>query len=582
MFGSLTCAQRQAVEYATHAAVLAGPGSGKTHLTISKVIRILQQTSDRVLVVTFTNAAVHELKARLKSACPAGVQRVICGTFHSLAKKQLEKGGDNSIQFSRNVDEFEAANSVLKKFPECTLSVERLISKIALLQSRCPARQMKSEDYNYLVEFKKYMNAAGLRTFADLIIEANVKMNAGTLAPFDVEHVLVDEAQDIDENQFQWVLEHMKQRGSILTLVGDDDQSLYGWRGGMGVAAFNLAKRNGAKIFILDRNFRSLPKIVENSSQLMSHGTNRIQKRIEPQKQGSALIKAYAVMDLAHECDLILDQIGQAEGGFAILARTKFKLKLVASQLDAANIQYVFVGENPKRFRNASAAFLEMLISLERGTGAGVVSAINLLAQSGDFMNLSWSPRASHVLDQLKEALERDFPSADRDQDHRAFFLKQLVSLWPQWVQFMEERRTDHLVEIVKNWVMSTFSYDENGDLTQEDRWINFWVEKAATMLLSKKGSLSARIDRLLEEPAIDIGDAKVVLMTIHGSKGREFDEVWLAGAEVGAFPSERGDFEEERRLMFVALSRARSKFFSSYLGEKGPSPFLIEAGIVG
>lgn len=583
---SLNPNQQRAVLAPGHCLIVACPGSGKTHTLVSRAEHILSTLpAARVCAVTFTRAAADEMRERLLKRLGAGVEdRILTGTFHSLALQQLSAaspGGKRAFglatESSCAVLYAKTREHIARTFRTAvtTEEVRKWIEHAKANGRQLPMgvdQAMGTDAVNF---YEGQLRAQRLLDFADLIDFAVIGMKAGGVAPVPATHLLVDEFQDADGVQLEWVMAHVA-HGLVVTCVGDDDQSIFSFRFGRGYdGMMAFARRARAEIITLDTTYRCAAEIVSFAERLIRFNTTRVAKTIRTAHAAHGAVERRDYPDKATEIGDAISTCVAAlrKRSVAILARTRSYLRDVEVELIASGVPYdggvdgsIWSGGLPGLYR-------------------GLIDAAVGKDPRGVTMALSARGMQSQALAQVRELLHRH-PSLDAPLKHREWRGKndeQLEELWaeiePAWARlaasvgdreaFIEAARL-YLGPVVKG--LGSEKIDE----------------AVRTIIGSMRGSLRD-ISRAIERQTKSDGKGKdekpapcLQLMTLHASKGLEFDEVWMLGLREGVLPHTQSDLAEERRLCYVGMTRARYRLTLSYAvaREGRESPFLAEMGL--
>ena len=278
-------AQQRAVESEDPSRGCAGPGSGKTRVLIAKVRHILRTHHDpRIVMTTFSRDAAEEMLDRIqkeKGLSREQLSRLTIGTFHSLALRQLKEIG----KIGKILSDIETRHLINRALHDTGLEItpDEAEANIA----RCKADKEFAKAYPELARltavYRKHQEATDGQDFTDLLITANELMAAGKLKPIRATHILADEFQDIDDMQYEWLMHHLGQTPApCACAVGDDDQSIYGFRRSLGYKGMmDFVAATGAEIITLDTNYRSTSGIIESASKLIAYNADRVPKNIK-------------------------------------------------------------------------------------------------------------------------------------------------------------------------------------------------------------------------------------------------------------------------------------------------------------
>jgi DNA helicase-2/ATP-dependent DNA helicase PcrA len=606
----LNDAQRMAVTAPPKAMlVLAGAGSGKTRVLVHRIAWLMQVegvSPNGLLAVTFTNKAAREMRGRIESllAIPAGGMWM--GTFHGLAHRLLrrharETGLPETFQILDSDDQYRL--------------IRRILKTLELDEARWPPRQIQwyinaqkdegrrarhlSESYDpferqlqrvYRI-YEEQCDRSGLVDFAELLLRTHefLRDNPEPLAHYQrrFRHVLVDEFQDTNSIQYAW-LRLLTQERDNLFVVGDDDQSIYGWRGAKieNIYQFQRDYPNH-QIIRLEQNYRSTGNILEAANALIGYNEGRLGKNLWTDVGAGERIAVYAAFNEQDEAYFVVDRIRQwtQEGcprsESAILYRSNAQSRQFEEKLMAMGIPYRVYG-GLRFFERAeikdALAYLRLLGNPDddpsfervintptRGIGARTLDAIRDLARTEP--SSLW--RAAKLLSEgaALPARARGLLSAFLDLVQG---LAQEIREKPLHEQVMQVIQRTGLVE----------HYRKEKSEQAETRVENLEeLVNAARQFESEplaEGDLS-KLDQFLAHAALEAGESQgdpledcVQLMSLHSAKGLEFDLVFIVGLEEGLFPSmqsleEAGRLEEERRLCYVGITRARRKLYLTY-----------------
>ncbi|HZY34684.1 MAG TPA: DNA helicase II [Rhodanobacter sp.] len=609
-------AQREAVcAPPGHYLVLAGAGSGKTRVLTHRIGWLTQ--AERVppwaiLAVTFTNKAAGEMRARLEALIPGGTQGLTVGTFHGIAHRLLrrhwrEAGLPETFQILDSDDQLRL--------------VKRVVAGLGLDDAKYPPRQAcwqinswkdegKRPDgiehrdhpvtHTFVNIYKAYEDAcrrAGLVDFGELLLRAHELWlkNPAVLEHYQQRwrHLLIDEFQDTNTLQYAWIRVLAGATGKVFA-VGDDDQSIYGWRGAKveNMAQF-LRDFPGARTIKLEQNYRSTSTILKAANSVIQRNGSRLGKELWTAGEDGERIALYAAYNEQDEARFVIERIreyidehGQAKD-CAILYRSNAQSRNFEEQLVQRNIKYRVYGG--QRFferaevkdalaylrltanRHDDAAFERAVNTPPRGIGDRTLDALRRRAR-GENISM-WEAvlaelsggselagRAKNavkaflgMIDTMAHAFQPSTPDGDKsaltlaEQIDHAITHTGLRDFYEKDSRGNAESRVENLDELVN--VASRF-------------------ERTAEDIDAGLSELSAFLSHATLEAGENQGEAWddcVQLMTLHSAKGLEFPVVFLVGMEEGLFPSQRsvddeGRLEEERRLAYVGITRAREK----------------------
>ena len=604
----LNDAQRDAVAAQNqNMLVLAGAGSGKTRVLVHRIawlIRAEDFSPWSILAVTFTNKAAREMRSRIEQMLQIPSHGMWVGTFHGLAHRLLkahwkEAGLPQNFQILDSDDQLRL--------------VKRVCRDLGLDESRWPPKQamwyingQKDEGLRsahieaapgdlfaqtMLQVYRAYEIACdrgGMVDFAELLLRAHELWlkSPAVLAHYQgrFQQILVDEFQDTNTIQYAW-LRVLAGANIPVVAVGDDDQSIYGWRGAKIENIQRFSEDFGAaKTVRLEQNYRSTQTILQAANAVISHNFGRLGKELWTAGESGEPINLYAGFNEHDEARYIVEQAeqwligGNNRSSIAILYRSNAQSRVLEEALIRNAIPYRIYGG--QRFyerleiRNA-LAYLRLL--LNRGDDAAVERVINT------------PPRGigGKTLDTLREcARERELPlwgAIGAVLKDKLLPARALGALEGFTVLINElDTGTDELLleEIVEHAIQASGLVDyhkkEKGEKGQARVESLEELVSAAKQFGPEEDELSP-LQQFLDRAALDAGDAQadehedsVQLMTLHSAKGLEFPLVFLAGMEENLFPhrmslEEPGRLEEERRLCYVGITRAMEKLIMTY-----------------
>jgi len=569
LLSGLSEQQLSAVTTKNHALVTACPGSGKTRVLSVKTIHILESPGNAVAAVTFTKDSATELRARVLSMASGDIEnRIHTGTFHSLALQQLKENkalagcrimspGEQFVVLRRAWTPY----SGIITLDDAIIAVDSIKAKMNPMLSGNEPGVDVYKAYQAILCSEKRMD------FADLLLRSVQLMQYGTLPPLPVTHMLVDEAQDMDEVQYQWICCHSNNNSSV-TLVGDDDQSIYGWRHAMGYEGLmQFVQEHRATQITLATNYRSDKSILEYSGRLIAVNTSRVEKKMRAHSSEDGTVKVRHFSERMDEAEAAVDSIDKtSKDSWGILSRTNQRLDMVELALTEEQIPYNRVGGKSFWEKPDPATFLGLLSAIDKSTFLGIANALAWAGITDDKLEVGKSEK--NLLKRLK--LIDDNLKQDIEFKAQRRTLTSFIKLLPEWQAMLQKKRVGLVATGAAVW-MSSFAGENKETM----------LSRCAETVGKLSGTLTQRI-KLLSAKNSKETDKAVTLMTIHSSKGLEFDHVWILGFENGVIPHRDGILDEERRLAYVAMTRARHELIISYQfsGTTLPSRFLDEAGL--
>lgn len=624
--------QRKAVETLDGPVlILAGAGTGKTRALTSRLAHLLHTgtaSPGQILMVTFTNKAAQEMRERVSHLLGgADVSGWWIGTFHSLASRMLRRHAewvglrsnftiiddDDQLRLLKQIMELQNIDTktinpklilaIIDRWKNQGLTperIEQLNGSVGDLPQAVTAHQVHA----LYAAYQQRLLALNACDFGDLLLHMVTifrKADNGVLAQFHARftHIMVDEYQDTNGIQYQF-LRLLAQARKNICCVGDDDQSIYSWRGADVQNILNFEKDfPEATIIRLEQNYRSTKPILAAANALIAHNNSRLGKELWTDVQSDENVRITVAMDHIDEARIVSEEIEALQlkkisaDDMAVLVRASSQMRAFEERFNAFNIPYRVIG-GPRFYerleiRDAMAyfrlihqmdddlAFARIINTPKRGLGAktiadlqdasrrmlrGMFSTVQALVETDE---LKPSPRATlkkFVDDMLRW---RTASTTMAVRDFAALVLEEsgYVDMWRQDKSVEAAGRLDNLKELIN--AMSSFES------------LASFLDHVALVMENQSRS---------EQP-------RVTLMTLHAAKGLEYDYVFLPGWEEGLFPNQRSmddtglaGLEEERRLAYVGLTRAKQKAVVTYAlrrqtygeyNETVPSRFIEE-----
>jgi DNA helicase II / ATP-dependent DNA helicase PcrA len=591
----LNHAQQQAVRVHGHAVISACPGSGKTTVLRHRAGYLLERDPSCILGgVTFTSESASELLERIQKTVPDAGDRLICGTFHSLCKRQLIQSGRRFVL----VNDVQQGELIRRAYAETAdeagCSLDGAVEFIEYVKSRVdpiiPSIHLESRVLVY-ERYQQLLRQMGAMDFSDLLVECVKGMQLGTVQPLStpagaITTMLVDEFQDTDEVQLAWVQAHIGNDPANpkvhVTVVGDDDQSIYGWRSALGFQGLErFRSRNNATHIALNMTYRCAREIIVPAARLITHNTERVEKVLETANKTRGEVHLKRFNSREDEIDELLRAIAASglPGEWGVLARTNSMIDTIERELSAENIPYVRSGGKSFWEMLAPALFLGVCQSLGAGDMIGVDE---LMRRSGvgegrlAKIHAACNSSAPGALDRfLQGALSADPKSGDIVQ-----VIRRRLAEWQRMLRNGEDRLAlSGLAKFISENAKFTDKNQSQESLGRDAKTLEHCVNTLARLSgdIGKRLVALRSMDRKKEN-----AEGCVRLLTLHSSKGLEFERVWMVGCEQGILPSAKSPIPEERRLFYVGMTRAKRQLYLSYVRSplNPPSMFLQEAGI--
>jgi DNA helicase-2/ATP-dependent DNA helicase PcrA len=614
----LNDAQREAVcAPSGHYLVLAGAGSGKTRVLTHRIgwlNQVERVPPWAILAVTFTNKAAGEMRARLDTLIPGGTQGLTVGTFHGIAHRLLrrhwrEAGLPETFQILDADDQLRL--------------VKRVVAGLGLDDAKFPPRQASWQINNWKDEgkrpdsiehrdhpvthtfvniYKAYEDAcrrAGLVDFAELLLRAHELWlkNPAVLEHYQQRwrYLLIDEFQDTNTLQYAWIRVLAGSTGQVF-VVGDDDQAIYGWRGAKveNVQQF-LRDFPGAKTIKLEQNYRSTSTILKAANSVIARNGSRLGKQLWTAGEDGERIALYAAYNEQDEARFVIERIREyiAEHGHAkdcaILYRSNAQSRNFEEQLTQRSIKYrVYGGQRFFERAEVKDALAYLRLSANRHDDAAFERAVNTPPRGiGDRTLDALRRRARGDNTSMWEAVLVELSSGSELAGRAKNAVKAFLTLIDEMAQTFSghgNREALTLAEQIDHAITHTglrdfYEKDSRGNAESRVENLDELVNVASRFEPTQEdidaglSELSAFLSHATLEAGENQGEAWddcVQLMTLHSAKGLEFPVVFLVGMEEGLFPSQRsvddeGRLEEERRLAYVGITRAREKLFVTH-----------------
>ncbi len=631
-----------------HALILAGAGSGKTRVLTTRIAWLMQTgqvSPGGILAVTFTNKAAKEMLTRLSAMLPVNVRGMWVGTFHGLCNRFLPAHWKlanlpQSFQILDTQDQLSAIKRLSKQFnvdderfpPKETMRFIAGCKEDGLRPKDVVARDPDDRKRVDLYElYEAQCQREGVVDFGELMLRSyellrdNDALREHYRRRF--QHILVDEFQDTNKLQYAWLKQlagPIDQGGGAILAVGDDDQSIYAFRGArVGNMADFVREYKVAHQIKLEQNYRSFSNILDSANHLISHNKGRLGKNLHTTQGAGEPVRVYESPTDFAEAQWMVEEMkqllrdgqnGDGSNGvqhrseIAVLYRSNAQSRVIETALFNAAMPYRVYGglrfferaeikhalaylrllENPRD----DTSFMRVVNFPPRGIGA---RSIEQLQDASRAMGCAMSDAVTAVAGKAGANLSAFVAKIDvlREQT-QGQNLRQIIELLLDHsgliTHYQGEREGQDRIENLQELVNAAESFvtqegfgrdavalpiDEHGDPVATDG--NATTATPQTMINADTGETLSPLAAFLTHAALESGDNQaqagqdaIQLMTVHASKGLEFDCVFITGMEEGLFPHENSmnDFdglEEERRLMYVAITRARKRLYLSH-----------------
>lgn len=585
--------------------ILAGAGSGKTTVLVNRIAYILQSELCKpwqILAITFTNKAAGELKERICNAVPEGGSDIWAATFHSTCARILRRYGDR-IGFTSHFtvygtdDQKKLVKDILKQlnYDEKMLPVKRVLNEISKAKDEMltPQEMLKRAGYDNLKQsvakvyeiYQSRLKTADAMDFDDMLCKTvELFQKCPDILEFyqnQFKYIMVDEYQDTNKVQYKFVSMLAAKYGNIC-VVGDDDQSIYKFRGATieNILSFENTFK-GAKMIRLEQNYRSTQNILNAANGVISNNTMRKGKTLWTENAVGDKIEVHTSDSERDEAQFIAKTIldGVAEGrkfsDFAILYRMNAQSNSIEQALSRSGIPHRVIGG--RRFYDREeirdmVAYLQVINNPHDDVRLGRI--INVPKRGIGATTLE---KASEIAAGLGESIYSVIKDADvyPQLSRAATKLKSFVALIDGLME--AEQSGDYSLAELYNLILEHTDYEkylktekDNPDVRIEN------IEEFSSNIIkfeedyAEEASLSNFLEEISLQTDIDNYDAETdssVMMTLHSAKGLEFPVVFIAGLEEGVFPSiatmmNPDELNEERRLAYVGITRAKEKLY--------------------
>jgi len=592
-----------------NALILAGAGSGKTRVLTHRIHYLVSTKNyhvDDILAVTFTNKAANEMKERLSELLRRPIGRMWVGTFHSIAHRILrthsvEANLSPTFQILDAGDQYSIVRRLMKEsgIDETKFPIKKVQWFINQQKDEGILPHQIDAGYNYFVKqsdkifdlYEKHCQANDLVDFAGLLLKSYelLKNNQNLLSNYQnkFKHILVDEFQDTNRIQYQFI-KILHNQSNHVFCVGDDDQSIYGWRG---ARIENIQKIENdfkpIKVIKLEQNYRSTGNILSASNALIANNPNRLEKSLWTESGDGDLINVFNARTETEEAQYVISEIqsqfnqGRNLDECAILYRSKVQSRVFEELLRRHNINYIIYG-GIRFFERAeikdamgyvrltentsdNIAFERIVNFPTRGIGLSTIEKIRShaienhtdLFQSSIAIVNTLPTRASNALQAFIDLIESISDSTKnltlREKVNSILLESGLMTHYANDKKDKIGNKREHLEELVSD--AAQYIHEEENEMTEIQGFI-------AKNTLDSSGESYQNDQNCVQ------------LMTVHSAKGLEFPVVFLVGLEEDLFPSSQSKDEphlldEERRLCYVGMTRAMQSLTLSYASKR-------------
>jgi len=630
----LNSAQKNAIELTNGPClILAGAGSGKTKVIVNKIIYLINNCKynpHNIAAVTFTNKAAYEMRIRLSEYLNTSkIKKIIISTFHSLGLEIIKKEID-TLNFNSNftlIDETDQ-KILLKKICKKEISnnvqsLKKLKFMISFWKNKflSPSKVQSlikcSEDEDFAYIYKKYKNYLyefNMLDFDDLICIPTLLLKNNKIIKTrwqkKISYLLVDEYQDTNNSQYE-LIKMLTNTNSSFTLVGDDDQSIYSWRGANPQNIFLLKKDfPNLKVITMEHNYRSSGRILKVANALISNNTHYLQKKLFSKLQYGNVIEILIGQSEEDEAEKIVKKIISQYSlknirykDCAILYRGNYQSRILEKVLIKENIPYN-ISEKASFFSRPEIkdllSYLRVIINPD--DNHAFMKIINIPSRQIGLVTLKkleeWANKKNKSLFQASNDVEiKNFLKAKTIDNIKKFICK--IKKFTEWSYSKPSNILDDIIYDLEyeKWLSKILK--ESNKIKNSINNIHTLSKWFKNMLkgddFEKPMTLSQIVTRMTirdiaESNITEKKEDQIQLMTLHASKGLEFSSVFIIGMCEGILPNQKSissnNIEEERRLTYVGITRAKKQLFFTYCCRRTqygqtldmlPSRFLFE-----
>lgn len=613
------------------ALILAGAGSGKTRVLTTRIAWLIQTgqvSPSGILAVTFTNKAAKEMLARLSALLPINMRGMWMGTFHGLCNRLLrahahDAGLPQTFQILDSQDQLSMIKRLMKaqnvddeKYPPRNLMYYINSAKDQGLR---PSQVEVNDDYERRMlelyeHYEQQCQREGVVDFAELLLRSYelLSRNEPLRKHYQdrFKHVLVDEFQDTNDLQYKWLKLMAGQTGAVFA-VGDDDQSIYAFRGANvgNMMAFEREFKV-ENVIKLEQNYRSHGHILDSANALITHNTNRLGKNLRTDAGHGEQVRVYEASSDIQEANWVIEQSraliaeGAARSEIAVLYRSNAQSRVIEHALFSAGIPYRVYG-GQRYFERAEikhaiaylqlmdnphndSAFLRVVNFPARGIGARSIEQLQDIAKAHIISLYAAVPHVAGKAGSTLGGFVRMIESTRFETQNLPLqeMVKVVLDSSTLLIHYQNEKDGGDRVENLEQLVSAASQFvSEEGFGHDAPAFLGPKVASAANTITLANGdqiidadaplaAVMSPLSAFLSHASLEAGDNQaqagqdaMQLMTVHSAKGLEFDNVFITGLEEGLFPhensaKERDGVEEERRLMYVAITRARKRLF--------------------
>lgn len=606
IYDSLNDKQKEAVFYSDGPLlILAGAGSGKTRVLTHRVAYLIHEKNVNpynIMAITFTNKAAREMRDRINRLIGHGAEAVWVSTFHSACVRILRRyidriGYNNNFTIYDSDDQKTAIKAACKKLQVDTKFIKEraIMSAISMAKNNMitPEEYRNSADdirtkiiSKVYEEYQSRLKKNNALDFDDLLVKTIelFKSDKEVLMAYQdrLQYIMVDEYQDTNKVQFEFI-KLLADKYKNICVVGDDDQSIYKFRGADISNILNFEQIfTGTKVIKLEQNYRSTKNVLEAANQVIAHNYSRKQKTLWTEREAGDLVEFRQLDNEYHEAEFIVNSIKDLIDekrydykDIACLYRTNAQSRVIEEALLKENIPYKIIGGQNFYQRKEIKDLIAYLKTISNGDDDFAVRRIINVPKRGI------GATTIEKVQKYADDNNMSFYQALEDKKCRISLGSRAEGKVNSFVYFIQRMKAeleyDSISDLMEN-ILSETGYEAELKMEDTDEAnarlenINEFFNKIVDYEdKCKQAGKENNLDEFLEEIALvadidnfDENENYVVLMTVHSAKGLEFPKVFLCGMEDGLFPSkmtllsdDKSEIEEERRLCYVAITRA-------------------------
>ena len=605
LLDALNEAQKKAVtNVSQNCLVVAGAGSGKTRVLTQRIIWLISQKNYSplsILAVTFTNKAANEIKKRLSESLNLNIQNLWVGTFHGICYRILRQHFlaaklDKNFQIIDSEDQIRLIKRILKlnSIDENFISPKQYVNYInrkkdsSIRSKDIVDKDFSEKGYKHIYQlYEEYCNKSSLVDFGELILKTKEILESNDeISKYyknNFKEILVDEFQDTNKIQYELIKLFSSKQNSVFA-VGDDDQSIYGWRGAVSTNMNTFQKEfQDLTLVRLEQNYRSTSNILNAANHLIKNNDDRLGKNLWTSDKSGEPIKYFIAYNDYEEAEFVIEKIKELveneyqNDEISILYRSNAQSRILEEQLIANKIKYRIYGG--LRFferaeikdilaylrlafnHNDDNSFERIINTPTRGIGEKTKTIIRESAKINNtslFQSAYDALKNKNFSNKVNNSLDNFFAVISHIKDMQDKKLPEIIS-----------------TIIEKTGIKKPYENNKTEQNQSKIENIDELVSAASSFQEENYYNDEPVLDAFLSHVSLESGEGQgdkwekcVQLMTIHAAKGLEFPVVFLVGMEEGLFPSklsiDEDNLSEERRLCYVGITRARKLLFLS------------------